>query len=108
MLSAAVTQIQTGTGSMDQTQMDTIIASIQGTSPVQKPQPVCARNPVQVDSIKIMDYGSSVGAKRYRYATAALSLNEFDHTNGKVLKITMSLTERSDKSGGGVRQRIHH
>ena len=45
--------------------------------------------------------GSAVGAKRYRYATAALSLSEFDHTTGKVLEITTSLTERSDKSGWG-------
>ena len=98
-LLAAVTQIQTGTVSMDQTQMDALIASIQGTSLVPKPEPVYARNPGQVDSIKIINYSSAVGAKRYRYATAALSLSEFDHTTGKVLEITTSLTERSDKSG---------
>ena len=50
-----VTQIQTGTGSMDQTQMDALIASIQGTAPVPKQPPVYARNPGQVDSIKIID-----------------------------------------------------
>ena len=49
----------------------------------------------------IIDYGSAVGAKRYRYATAALSLTEFDHTTDKVLEITTSLSERSDKSGRG-------
>ena len=100
-MSAAVTQIQTGTGSMDQTQMDALIPSIQGIAPVPKPQPVYACNHVQVDSSKIMDYGSAVGTKRYRYATVALSLNEFDHTTGKFLEITTSLTERSDKSGWG-------
>ena len=42
-----------------------------------------------------------MGAKRYRYATSALSLSEFDHTTAKVLEITTSLTERSDKSGWG-------
>ena len=98
-LSTEVTQIQTGTGSMDQTQMDALIASIQGTSPVPKPQPVYACNPDQVDSRKIIDYGSAVGAKRYRYATVALSLDEFDHTTGKVLEITTSLTERSNQYG---------
>ena len=39
MLSAAVTQIQTGAGSIDQTQMDALIASIQGTAPVQNKHP---------------------------------------------------------------------
>ena len=54
-LLAAVTKIQTGTGSMDQTQMDTLIASIQGTAPVPKQQPVYARNSGQVDSKKIIN-----------------------------------------------------
>ena len=99
MLSAAVTQIQTGAESMDQTQMYALITSIQGTSPVPKPQPVYARNPGQVESRKIINYSSAVGVKRYRYPTAALSLSEFDHTTGKVLEITTSLTKRSDKYG---------
>ena len=81
--------------------MDALIASIQGTAPVPKPQPVYACNTGPIDSSKIIAYGSAVGAKRYRYATAALSLNEFDHTTGKVLKITSSLTDRSEKSGWG-------
>ena len=81
--------------------MESLIASIQGTAPLPKPQPVYARNPSQVDSSKIIDYNSTAGTKRYRYATAVLSLNEFDHTNVKVLKITTSLTERSNKSGWG-------
>ena len=98
MLSAAVTQIQTGAGSMDQTQMDALVASIQGTAPVPKQPPVYARNPGQVDSSKIIDYGSAVGAKRYRYATSALSLIEFDQTTGKFPEITTSLTKRSEKS----------
>ena len=55
--------------------MDALITSIQGTAPVPKPKPVYARNNGQVDSINIIDYNSAVGAKRYRYATAALSLN---------------------------------
>ena len=97
----AVTQIQTGTGSMDQTQMESLIASIQGTSPVPKPQPVYARNPGQLDSIKIINYGSAVGAKRYSYATTALSFNKFYHTTGKFPETTTSLNERSDKSGWG-------
>ena len=42
-----------------------------------------------------------MGAKRYMYSTAALSLNEFDHTTGKFLDITTILTKRSDKSGWG-------
>ena len=96
-----VTQIQTGTGSMDQTQMDALIASIQGTAPMPKPQPVYTRNPGRVDSINIIDYVSAVGAKRYRYTTLALSINDFDHTTGKVLEITTSITERSNKSGWG-------
>ena len=49
----------------------------------------------------IIDYVSAVDAKRYRYTTIALSLNDFYHTTGKVLEITTSLTERSDKSGWG-------
>ena len=85
MLSAAVTQIQTGAGSMDQTQMDALIASIQGTAPVPKQPPVYVCNPGQVDSSKIIDYGSDVGAKRYRYATSVLSISEFYHTTGKFL-----------------------
>ena len=99
-LSTVVTQIQTGTGSMDQTQMDALITSTHATAPVPKPQPVYARNPGQVSS-NIVDHGSAVIAKRYRYATLALSLNEFDCTTGKVLDITTSLTKRSDKSGWG-------
>ena len=59
---------------MDQTQMDALIASIQGTAPVPNQPLVYARNPIQVDSSNIIDYGSAVGIKRYRYATAALSL----------------------------------
>ena len=81
--------------------MDALIVSIQGTSPVPKPQPVYTCNPGQVDSCKIIDYGSAVGAKRYRYASAALSLIEFDHSTGEVLEITRNLTERSNKSGWG-------
>ena len=81
--------------------MGALITSIQGTSPVPKPPPVYAHNPGQVDSNKIINYGSSICAKSYRYATAALSLNDFDHTTGKFLEITTSLTERSDKSGWG-------
>ena len=38
-----------------------------------------------------------MGTKRYRYATATLSLTKFDHTTGKVLNITTSLTKRSEK-----------
>ena len=86
---------------MDQTEIDTVITSIQGPYPVPKPPPVYARNPGHVDSNLIIDYGRAVGAKRYRYATAALSLNNFYHTTGKVLEITTSLTERSGKSGWG-------
>ena len=66
-----------------------------------KPQTVYDCNPGQVDSSKIIDYGSDVNAKRYRYATSALSLNDFYHTTEKILEITMSLTERSEKSGWG-------
>ena len=95
---AAVTQIQTVTRSMDQTQMDALVASIQGIAPVPKQQTVYARKPGQVDSINIINYGSAMGAKRYRYTTAALSLNEFDRTTVKVLNIKTSITERSDKS----------
>ena len=97
----AVTQIQTGQGSVDQTKMDALVASIQGTTPVPKPSPIYTRNPGQIDSNKIINYVSDVGAKRYSYATASLSLNNFDHTAGKFLKITTSLTKRSDKSGWG-------
>ena len=79
--------------------MDALIASIQGTAPVPKPPPFYARNNGQVDSNKIIDYGRAVGTKRYRYVTAALSLNEFDHSTGKVLKFTTNLAERSNKSG---------
>ena len=100
-LLAAVNQIQTGIVSMDQTQMDSLIASIQGTDPVPKPQPVYDRNPFQVDYSKIIDCSSAVGSKSYRYAAAALSLTEFDHTTVKVLEITTSINERSDKSGWG-------
>ena len=74
-LSSAVTQILIGTGSMDQTQMDALIFSIQVTAPVPKPQPVYPRNHGQVNARKIVDYGSAVGTKRYRYATAALSIS---------------------------------
>ena len=81
--------------------MDTLIASIQGTAPVTKPQPIYALNLVQVESRNIIDYGSAVGANRYRYATAALSISEFDNTTGKVIKITKNITKRSDKSGWG-------
>ena len=101
MMLAAVTQIQKGAGSMDQTQMNALVASIQGTAPVPKQPPVYAHNPGQVDSSKIIDYDSAVGEKRYRYATASLYLNEFDHTTGKVLDITTSLTESSNKFGWG-------
>ena len=101
MLSAAVTQIQTGYGSMDQTQMYTLIASIKGTAPVTKPPYVYVRNPVQIYSNLIIYYGIAVGAKRYRYTTAALSRNKFDHTMRKFLDITSSLAERSNKSGWG-------
>ena len=101
MLSAAVTQIQTGQGSMDHTQMDTLIAPIQGTSPVPKTPPVYTRNPFQVDSNSIIDYGSAVGAKWYRYATAALSLNKFYHTTGKFLEITTIISKRNNKYGWG-------
>ena len=73
-LSQAVNQIQSGQGSMDQAQLDTLIASIQGNAPTPKPTPVYARNPVQLDVNSIIDYSSSTGAKRNRYATAALSL----------------------------------
>ena len=100
-LSAAVTRIQTGTGSIDQTQMDTPIASIQGTSPVPKPQPVYPRNPGQVDSSTIIDNDSAVGANRYRYDTAALFLNGFYQTTGKFLDIKTSLAERCDNSVWG-------
>ena len=58
-------------------------------------------NTGQVESNSITDYGRVVGAKRYIYATTELPLTEFDHTTGKVLNITTSLTERSDKSGWG-------
>ena len=85
-LSAAVTQIQTGQGYVYQTQMDTLIASIKDTYPVPKPPPVYARNPGQVHFNSIINYDSAVGAKRYRYATAALSLNEFYRTTRKFLK----------------------
>ena len=104
-LLAAITQIQIGQVSMYQTQLDTLIASMKGKSPVPKLPPVYDHNPGLVDSNKIIDYISSVGAKRYRYATAALSLNKFDHATGKVLKIMTSLAERSDKSrwGSGTR-----
>ena len=84
---------------MDKTQMETLIASIQGTAPVPKPPPVYALNPVQIDYTKITDYSSAAGAKRYRYATAALSLNNFYHTTGKVIEITTSLIEKSNNSG---------
>ena len=79
--------------------MDTLIVSIQGSAPVTKSPPVYFFSPGQVDSNSIIDYDSAVGEKRYRYATAALSFNEFNHTTGKVLEITTNLTERSDKSG---------
>ena len=74
-LLVAVTQIQTGQGSMDQTQIDTLIASIKVTAPVPKTPSVYARNPGQVDSNSIINYGSALGTKRYIYATAAFSLN---------------------------------
>ena len=66
-----------------------------------KPPPVYARNPGQVESNSIIDYGSAVGAKRYTYTTAAMSLKEFDHSTVKVLDTTTSLTERSKKYGWG-------
>ena len=103
MLSAAVTQIQTGQGSMGRTLIDTLIVSIQGTAPVPKPRPVYSRNPIHLYSNSIIDYSSSMGAKRYRYATASLSPKDFDHTTVKFLEITTSLTKRSDKSGWGSR-----
>ena len=101
-LTQAVNQIQSGQGTMDQTQLDTLVASIQGNAPSPKPTPVYARNPGQLEVDSIIDYSSSTGAKRYRYATAALSIPEFDHTSGKVLEITTSLAERSHKSGWGA------
>ena len=97
-MSAAVNHIQTVHGSMDQTQMYTLITSIKGTEPVPKSSPLYACNPVQVESKSIIYYGSAVGAKRYRYMTAELSLTEFYHTTVKVTNITTSITERSDKS----------
>ena len=100
-LSAAVTHIQTEQESMDQTQMYTLIASRKCTTPVLKPPPIYARNPGQVDSNSVINYDSDVVAKRYRYATEALSLHMFDHTTGKVLEITTSITEMSNKSGWG-------
>ena len=81
--------------------MFTLIMSIQGTAPVPKPPPIYAPNPVQADPNLVIDYGSVIGAKRYRYLTAALSLNKFNHTTGKVLNITTSITERSYKCGWG-------
>ena len=60
---AAVTYIQTRQGSMDQTQMETLIASIKGRTPVPIPPPVYAFSPGQVDSNSIIDYGSAVGKK---------------------------------------------
>ena len=78
--------------------MDALIVSIQGISLVLKPLPVYAHNTGQIESNKIIDHGSAIKKKSYRYATAALSLNEFDHTTGKVLEITTGLTERSNKS----------
>ena len=54
-----------------------------------------------IDSISITDYGSAVGAKRYRYDTASLSLTEFDHTTRKVLNIMKIFTKRSNNSGWG-------
>ena len=100
-LLAAITYIRTRKGSMDQTKMNTLIASIKGTVPVPKVPPLDARNPGQLDANSIVGYGRSVVDKRYRYATPALSLTKFDHTTGKVLKITMSLAERSNNSGWG-------
>ena len=69
MLSEAVTQIQNEQGSMDQTQVDTLITSIKGTAPVPKAPHVYSRNPVQVESKSIINYGIAVGAKRFIYAT---------------------------------------
>ena len=83
---------------MDQNQMDTLIASIQGTAPVPKSPPVYARNPGQVESNSIIYYSSAVGTKMYIYATTELSLNEFNNATKNVLDITTSLTNRSDKS----------
>ena len=40
-----------------------------------------------------------MGAKRYRYVTAALSLTKFDHTTGKFLNIAAITTESSDNYG---------
>ena len=59
---------------MDQTQMDTLIVSIKGKSPVPKSPPIYACNPYQVDANSTIDYSRSVISKRYRYATAALSI----------------------------------
>ena len=81
--------------------MDALIASTQDTAPVPKPPPVYPHNPSQVESNKIIKYSSAIGANRYIYATAEPSLNGFDHTTVKVLDITTSLTERSEKSGWG-------
>ena len=49
----------------------------------------------------IIGYSSTVGANRYRYATVALSLTEFDHTTSEVLNIKTSISKRSDKSRWG-------
>ena len=84
---------------MDQTQVETLIVSIKGTSLVSKAPPVYDRNPGQLYAKSIINYGSSVGANRCRYVTARISITKFDHTTGKVLEITTSLTERSDKYG---------
>ena len=86
---------------MDQNQMDTLITSIKGTDQVPKAAPVYARNLGQVDSNSTIDYGSDMSANRYRYATATLSITDFDHNNGKVLEITTSINERRDTYGWG-------
>ena len=84
---------------MDQTQMDTLILSIKVTDPVPKPPPVYTHNTGQVNSNSVINFGSAMGAKRYIYATAALSLKFFDHTTGKFPEITTSIAERSDSYG---------
>ena len=69
---AAVTQIQTVQGYMDQKQIYTLITSIKGKYTVLKAPPVYARNPDQVYANSIIDCSISVVAKIYRYATAAI------------------------------------
>ena len=82
--------------------MDTLISSINGTAPVPKAPPGYTRNTGQVDSDLIIDYISTVGAKKYRYETDILSLIKFGHTTSKVLDIT------TIKVRMGIQHRIHH